>query len=96
VRVEFDAGKNARNIASRGLSFEFVAHFEWDSALAVDDRRRDYGERRVRAIGYLGPRLHVVVFVPLDDGVRVISVRRANRRETKLYGQAAQADANGR
>lgn len=96
MRIEFDAGKNARNIASRGLSFELVAEFDWDSALAVDDRRRDYGERRVRAIGYLGARLHVVVFVPLDDGVRVISLRRANRRETRLYGQAAQAGANGR
>ena len=96
VRIEFDAGKNAHNIASRGLSFELVAEFDWDSALAVADRRRDHGERRVRAIGYVGPRLHVVVFVPLVHGVRVISFRRANRRETTLYGQAAQAIADGR
>ena len=41
VRIEFDAGKNARNIASRGLSFELVAEIDRDSALAVGDRRRD-------------------------------------------------------
>lgn len=96
MRIEFDAGKNARNIASRGLSFELVAEFDWDSALAVEDRRRDYGERRLRAIGFLGPRVHVVVFVPLIDGIRVISLRRANRRETNLYERAAQADSNRR
>ena len=79
-----------------GISLALAARVEWDTVIAGPDRRRDYGERRVRAIGYLGARLHVVVFVPLDDGVRVISLRRANRRETRLHGQAAQAGANGR
>lgn len=33
-------------MAERGLSFELVEEFEWDSALVIEDVRRDYGERR--------------------------------------------------
>lgn len=51
------------------------------------DTRRDYGETRVRTFGYLDKRLHVLVFVEADNGIRVISFRRANKREVKRYEQ---------
>jgi hypothetical protein len=51
VHISFDAAKNARNIATRGISFELALAFEWDSALIVADTRRDYGERRFQAFG---------------------------------------------
>lgn len=44
--ISFDPRKNERNMAERGLSFELVEEFEWDSALVIEDDRRDYGERR--------------------------------------------------
>jgi uncharacterized DUF497 family protein len=37
------------------------------------------------AIGYIGLRLHVLCFTPIDGGVRIISLRKANQREVKRY-----------
>jgi uncharacterized DUF497 family protein len=53
----------------------------------VDDRR-DYGEIRYRAFGVLDGRMHALVFVETIKGIRVISFRRANKREVKQYGKA--------
>ena len=83
--ISFDPRKNERNIAERGLSFELVEEFEWDSALVVEDVRRDYGERRFQALGMITGRLHALVFTPRAGLVHVISLRKANRREIRLY-----------
>ncbi|MGH2360909.1 MAG: BrnT family toxin, partial [bacterium] len=90
VAVEFDPAKSEANVRARGLPFSLVGDaFDWSSALVAEDRRRDYAERRFQAIGYLAARLHVVVFTPIATGIRVISLRRANKREVKRYGQEA-------
>jgi uncharacterized DUF497 family protein len=59
MRVRFDPEKNERNIRERGLSFEFARDFSFDSALVLVDDRREYGETRYVALGYLAERLHV-------------------------------------
>ena len=41
----------------------------------------DYPETRIIALGFLGVRLHVICFTPIDGGVRIISLRKANRRD---------------
>ena len=83
--ISFDPRKNERNIAERGLSFELVEEFEWDRALVVEDVRRDYGERRFQALGMITGRLYALVFTPRAGRVHVISLRKANRRENRLY-----------
>lgn len=85
MSISFDPRKNERNIAERGLSFSLVEEFEWDSALVVEDVRRDYGERRFQALGMITGRLHALVFTPRAGQVHVISLRKANRREMRLY-----------
>ena len=72
--ISFDPRKNERNIAERGLSFELV-----------EDVRRNYGERRFQALGMITGRLHALVFTPRAGRVHVISLRKANRREIRLY-----------
>ena len=83
--VTFDPAKSERNEAERGLPFGLALDFEWDSALVAEDTRRDYGERRFQAIGFIGGRLHVLVFTPRGEAVHVISLRRANGRERNRY-----------
>lgn len=85
MNISFDAAKNARNIAARGISFEQALAFEWDSAFIVEDTRKDYGEHRFQAIGLIVERLHVLVFTPRSGRTHVISLRRANKREVKRY-----------
>jgi uncharacterized DUF497 family protein len=87
MRITFDPAKNERNIAERGLSFALTAELEWATALTVEDTRRDYGELRLRVLAFLGGRLHAVVVTPRQDELRIISFRKANRKEEKLYEQ---------
>ncbi len=91
MRFEYDPAKNAKNIAERGLSFDEVARFNFESAFYVADDRKDYGERRIRALGWVGQRLHSLVFVETVRGIRVISFCKANQREVKRYEKATQS-----
>jgi uncharacterized protein len=86
MRITFDPAKNARNIAERSLPFDRVADLDWETAVAVEDDRKDYGERRLRVMALLGLRLHVAVITFRGDAMRVISFRKANSREIKRYG----------
>jgi uncharacterized DUF497 family protein len=87
MRLTFDPAKNNRNIATRDLPFELVADIDWETAFVVDDRRRDYGERRLQVYGLIGHRLHVAVITRRADAVHVISFRKANSKEVTWYGQ---------
>jgi uncharacterized DUF497 family protein len=85
MRITFDPAKNERNIAARGLSFERVAELDWNTVLLVEDTRRDYGETRARVFAFLDGRLHIAVVTPRGEDLRVISFRRASRKEERLY-----------
>jgi uncharacterized DUF497 family protein len=90
MRVEFDPAKNERNIRERGLPFERAVEFDFETAVYVLDNRMDYGETRIRALGYLDKRLHALVFVEIARGIRVISFRKANKREVAHYESQTQ------
>jgi hypothetical protein len=60
MRIEFDPAKNAKNIRDRGLPFTLAAEFDWTTALVVRSDRR--GETRFLATGYIGSRVHALVF----------------------------------
>ncbi len=87
VKIGFDPAKNATNIACRGLSFELVEQMEWATALIQEDTRKAYGERRFQVLGFIGERLHALVFTPREGRVHVISLRKANSREVKRYAK---------
>lgn len=89
MKIEFDTAKNNANVRERDLSFDRADEFDFDSALVEQDSRKDYPEVRYVAIGYLESRLHVLCFVGIDGGIRVISFRKANSREVKIYEQAS-------
>ena len=85
--IEFDANKNDTNIRDRGLSFERAANFDFETAVFKQDTRRDYGEIRLRTLGYLDGRIYALVFTETAKGIRVISFRKANKREVLMYEQ---------
>ena len=85
MKIEFDDAKSRRNARDRGLPFGRAAEFEWETALIAEDTRKRYTERRFEAIGYIGQRLYVMVFADISGGVRIISFRKANRREEIRY-----------
>jgi len=87
MRVTFDPAKNAKIVAERGLSFERVAELDWETALAIEDLRHDYGEKRLQVMAMLGRRLHVAVITYRGEAVHVISFRKANSKEAAWYGK---------
>lgn len=88
MEIEFDSARGATNLAKHGVGLAAAGDLEWESALAWPDMRRDYGRPRWCGIGYIGLRLYVVVFVDRGLVRRVISLRKANRREVNRYAQA--------
>ncbi len=91
MNVTFDPAKDAANVAKHGVSLTEAAGFEWGSAVVWTDTRRDYGEARMVALGYIGLRIMALVFVdrPPEKPTerRIISLRKANSREVKRYAE---------
>lgn len=85
MKIEFDPAKNERNVRERGLSFERVREFDFDTAMIRIDLRNDYGEPRFIALGTIGTRVYNLVFTIRVDTIRVISFRKANKREAYRY-----------
>ena len=91
MNVTFDPAKDAANLAKHGFSLLDAVGFEWETAGVGPDTRRDYGEPRMVALGYIGLRIMSVVFVdrPPEQPTerRIISLRKANTREVKRYAE---------
>ena len=90
MAIAYDPAKNARNIRERGLPFDRAAEFDFSTATFDTEIRN--GEMRRIAVGYLDKRLHLLCYIPKPDGIRVISFRKTNEREAKLYGKAQTID----
>ena len=88
--IAYDPTKNERNILERGLSFERAADFDFSTAIFITEVRK--GETRRVAVGYLDKRLHLLCYIPKPDGIRVISFRKTNKREAKLYDKPQTID----
>jgi uncharacterized DUF497 family protein len=87
MRIEFDLAKDASNLEKHGLSLALAAELDWDAALVWVDERHDYGELRMIALAPETGILYCVAFVDRGDARRIISLRKANRREVKHYVQ---------
>ena len=88
MHIAFDPEKDDTNLSKHGVSLAAAARLNWDAALAWIDDRADYGEMRIVALAPIGDRLFFVVFVDRENSRRIISLRRANRREINHYVRA--------
>ena len=85
MRIEFDPHKDAANQAKHGVSLALAAELDWDAALVWVDDRFEYQELRMIALAPETNVLYYVAFVDRGKVRRIISLRRANRRELKHY-----------
>lgn len=86
MEITFDPKKDLLNQQKHGVSLRAATDFEWDGSLIMRDDRKDYGEMRFIALGYIGNRIYCVVFTDKENGERrIISLRKANSREVKRY-----------
>jgi len=85
MEIEFDTAKDAANQAKHGVSLSMASKLDWDTALVWVDERFEYGEARMIALAPKTEVLYYVAFVDRGEMRRIISLRRANRREVKYY-----------
>lgn len=85
MKFTWDEDKAKRNKAKHGVDFEDARRFEFDTANVFEDDSEDYGEERFVGFGFIGNKVHCIVYAMRQGDVRVISLRRATKRETIDY-----------
>lgn len=89
MRFLWDASKAQSNFEKHQIRFEVAIRvFQDEGRISAQDMRYDYGEVRLITSGLIDARLHIVVHVgDADEGTtRIISARKANKRERKAHG----------
>jgi uncharacterized DUF497 family protein len=88
MRIEFDPEKDRANHARHGVSLVLAVELDWETALVWVDERFGYDETRMIALAPKTGILYYVAFVDRGEVRRIISLRRATRREVKHYVQS--------
>jgi uncharacterized DUF497 family protein len=88
MRIEFDPEKDRANLERHGISLVLAVELDWEAALVWVDDRFDYDETRMIALAPKTGILYYVAFVDRGEVRRIISLRRATRREVKHYVQS--------
>ena len=87
MEFEWDEAKANANLEKHGVAFEAaVAIFADSQRFVIEDLRFKYQKLRYSVHGFIQGRLHVVVFTFRDSGIRIISARKANKREQIKHG----------
>jgi len=87
---EWDTAKDASNRRKHRIGFSEAAEIFRGLIVVAEDRRRDYGERRLIALGEYDGDVIRVVFTERGTAVRIISAWKANRNERETYKKAQQ------
>jgi uncharacterized DUF497 family protein len=90
VFIEFDPAKDARNQKRHGLSLMVAESFDWASEPVVA-AKTVRGEPRSKILAMVDGDLYAAIFVIRGARPRVISVRRASRRERREYAEIRKA-----
>jgi len=89
MQYEWDQGKRIANTFKHGVDFTLAEAFDWTTAIETYDNRFDYDEERWVALGFIGACLYVLVYTYRFETIRIISLRKANKREQKTYERQA-------
>ena len=93
---EWDERKRCRNIAERAIDFvDVLSVFDDPERVEFEDARRDYRERRLVVLCPVQGRLFHVTYTLRGANRRIISARKANRREQRAYDRHRSSDDQG-
>jgi len=85
MQFEWDENKRLINIQKHGIDFADVPSIFEHNIVTVIDDRFEYGETRYQTLGLLNSRVIMVVHAESETVIRIISARKANKREEKSY-----------
>ena len=84
----WDKAKSERNHVERGLPFRLAEELAQNFIIGQIDDRRNYGEKRMIAVGRARGRVPVCIYTDHGGARRIISLRDANGRERYVYRAA--------
>ncbi|MCB1717004.1 MAG: BrnT family toxin [Candidatus Competibacteraceae bacterium] len=87
--ITWDDNKRQRNIVKHGIDFigaETI--FDYPMLTREDDRAYADGEQRLQSLALLEGHIVFVVWVERAASAHIISIRKAERHEQKIYRQA--------
>ncbi len=85
MECEWDEPKNETNFQKHGINFELAQEIFQGPFISKIDDQKEYGETRFLALGTLGEFILLVVYTMRRGNVRIISARRANKKERSVY-----------
>jgi uncharacterized DUF497 family protein len=81
VEFDWDPAKHNKTRRDRGFGFDYAARIFAGPTVEAMDRRRDYGEERIRAIGEIDGRAFVVIYTDRSKVRWIISAWKASGRD---------------
>ena len=90
VEFKWSEAKRAANLKAHGLDFLDAALVFVGTTYTFEDDRYSYGEQRFVTLGLLAGIPVSIVHTESDHEIRVISFRKATRREAQIYSHAVQ------
>ncbi len=95
MNFEWDENKNKQNNDKHDIDFnEAKEIFEDEDRINYPDERKDYGEKRWITIGKVLDFIYTVVYTLRSGVVRIISARRANKKERDWYNNRVKKNKN--
>ena len=86
MQFEWDDAKSDACFTYRGFDFAYAIRTFLDGSRVVNrDRRWDYSEDRYRLLGAIEGRVFVLIYTMRGSAIRIISARKANRKEIREY-----------
>ena len=85
MQFSCDPNKSRTNYFKHGIVLEFAQYLDWTKEVVWQDVRYSYNEVRMSGLGPLEGKVYAVVYVVRAEFTRMISLRKANKREAKHY-----------
>ena len=86
MQFEWDQNKNRTNKTKHGIDFNTATEL-WNDQDRIEIQMNFPAENRNALIGKVGNKLWTAIFTRRGEAIRIISVRRARKKETHLYEQ---------
>jgi hypothetical protein len=85
MRFTWDEGKRKSNIKKHGIDFVDAVQVFAGPTFTCEDTRFDYGEQRWITIGLNDLTVVVIAHTETPDEIHVISIRKAEKNEQKIF-----------
>ena len=86
MKFEWDEKKSAINLSKHGIDFNAATKL-WDDEDRIQIQTAFPTENRIVVIGKIKAKLWAAIYTQRNNAIRIISVRRARKREARLYEQ---------